>query len=206
MVHTAAAAAVSLSSGLATRKAVIMPESWQPVPVILPISGLPLRITKHLLPSATRSMAPVMAMMDPVSLARPLTNATALSSVSSVTASATSASTPLVVPLPLARVLISEILPRITSNLISFISPTAVLVRRAEAPAPTGSSRTTCPTSLALRPARYMPSILDLFSVPMLIFRPPQILVISSTSSGSSDIIGLPPQASRIFATSLTVT
>jgi len=40
----------------------------------------------------------------------------------------------------------------------------------------------------------------------MLMFRPPQIDVMSSTSSGSSDMIGLPPQASRMLATSLTVT
>ena len=40
----------------------------------------------------------------------------------------------------------------------------------------------------------------------MLMFSPPQMLVMSSTSSASSDMIGEPPAASRTFATSLTVT
>ena len=44
------------------------------------------------------------------------------------------------------------------------------------------------------------------FRVPMLMFSPPQMEVMSSTSSGSSDMMGLPPQASRMLATSLTVT
>ena len=109
-------------------------------------------------------------------------------------------------PLPSASVLISEILPRMTVNLIFSISSTAVFVRRADAPAPTGSSSTTWPRAFAFAPARNMPSMLRWFSVPMLMFRPPQIDVMSSTSSGSSDMIGLPPQASRMLATSLTVT
>ena len=49
-------------------------------------------------------------------------------------------------------------------------------------------------------------SIVRLLSVPMLMFSPPQMLVMSSTSSASSDMIGEPPAASRTFATSLTVT
>ena len=68
--------------------------------------------------------------------------ATALSRFSSVTLSATSASTPLVVPAPEARVLISEMLPRITVNCTSRSRRKAVSVRRWEAPAPTGSSTT----------------------------------------------------------------
>ena len=109
-------------------------------------------------------------------------------------------------PLPKAKVLISEMLPRTTSNLISFISLTAVFVRSADAPAPTGSRRTLWLSSFAFLPAINIPSIERLLSVPILIFRPPQIDVISATSSGSSDIIGLPPQARSTFATSFTVT
>ena len=157
-------------------------------------------------PSATRSIAPVIATILPLFFAKSLTNLTEESSVSSVTASATSASTPLVVPLPNASVLISEMLPRTTSNFSSSISFTAVSVRSFEAPAPTGSRRVTVPIELAFLPAINIASIECLLSVPILILRPPQIDVISSTSSGSSDIIGLPPQARRTFATSFTVT
>ena len=145
-------------------------------------------------------------MIDPVSAESFLTNATALSSVSSVTASATSASTPFVLPEPYANVFISEMFPLMTSNLISFISPTAVSVLSLLAPAPTGSRSTTCPSSFAFFPARYIDGIVFLLSVPMLIFRPPHMLVISGASPSSSDMIGLPPQARRTFATSFTVT
>ena len=140
------------------------------------------------------------------SFAKFFAKATALSRFSSVTLSATSASTPFVVPLPSASVLISEIFPRMTVNGIFSISPTAVEVRKWLAPAPTGSSRILWPSEAAFAPARYMPSMLVLCSVPMLMFRPPQMEVISSTSSGSSDMIGLAPHASRILATSFTVT
>ena len=51
-----------------------------------------------------------------------------------------------------------------------------------------------------------MASMLRRFSVPVLMFSPPQMEVMSATSSGSSDMMGLPPQASSAFATSFTVT
>ena len=85
-------------------------------------------------------------------------------------------------------------------------SSTAVRVRKVDAPAPTGSSRITRPSSAAFFPARRILSTVRWFKVPMLIFRPPQRAVISSTSPGSSAIMGLPPQASRMLATSFTVT
>ncbi len=59
---------------------------------------------------------------------------------------------------------------------------------------------------VGLGPGANIPAMLRWFSVPMLMFSPPQMVVISSTSSGSSDMMGLPPQASRMLATSLTVT
>ena len=62
------------------------------------------------------SMAPVMATTAPVFAAKALAKATAPSRFSSVTLSATSASTPLVVPAPEASVFTSEILPRMTVN------------------------------------------------------------------------------------------
>ena len=61
-------------------------------------------------------MAPVIAITAPVLAAKAFAKAIDLSRFSSVTASLTSASTPLVVPLPTARVFISEMFPRITSN------------------------------------------------------------------------------------------
>ena len=96
--------------------------------------------------------------------------------------------------------------PLITSSFISFTIFSAVSVRSFDAPAPTGSRRTTCPNSFDLLPALSIPSIEFLCRVPILILSPPQIDVISSTSSGSSDIIGLAPAARIIFATSFTVT
>ena len=64
------------------------------------------------------------------------------SRLESVTASEISASTPFVVPLPKAKVLISEIFPRITENFTFSINSIAVSVLSLEAPAPTGSSKT----------------------------------------------------------------
>ena len=57
-----------------------------------------------------------MAIIEPVRAAKSFANSTADSRFSSVTASATSASTPLVLPLPDARVFISDILPLIIST------------------------------------------------------------------------------------------
>ena len=135
-----------------------------------------------------------------------LTNLTASERFSSVTASLTSASTPLVVPVPLAMVFISDILPRITENCTSSISLNVVSVRSAEAPAPTGSSITGCPSRAASFPASIMDAIVLSLRVPMLIARALQIAVISFTSRMSSAIIGAAPAASKMFAQSLTVT
>ena len=49
-------------------------------------------------------------------------------------------------------------------------------------------------------------SMVRLFRVPILIFNPAQIEVISATSSLSSDIMGDAPQAITILAQSFTVT
>ncbi|VDR36899.1 Uncharacterised protein [Alistipes sp. cv1] len=45
-----------------------------------------------------------------------------------------------------------------------------------------------------------------LFRVPMLMFRPPQMVVMSSTSAASSAMMGEAPQASTMLAQSFTVT
>ena len=55
----------------------IIPESWQPVPVIFPISARPFLITKQRFASATRSMAPVIAITALLFLAKALTNSIA---------------------------------------------------------------------------------------------------------------------------------
>ena len=151
-------------------------------------------------------MAPVTAITLPVASENAFSFPIVSSRFSSVTASVKSASTPFVFPVPSIRVRISEIFPRITVNFMSRTSSFAVFVRSPLAPAPTGSSSTTWPSTFAFFPAKNMDGIVFLFSVPMLIFNPWQIEVISSTSPESSAIIGLPPQARRIFATSFTVT
>ena len=93
-----------------------------------------------------------------------------------------------------------------TVNLISLRSRRAVSVRSRDAPAPTGSRTTGCPSSFALLPAMSIDSTVRLLSVPMFIFRPPHIDVISAASSLSSAIIGDAPQAMTMFAQSFTVT
>ncbi len=94
-----------------------------------------------------------------------------------------SASTPFVIKEPRARLLISEILPLITEKLMSFSNLFDVSVLSLEAPVPTGSKRVGWFNSFDLSPAKNMDSMVLLFRVPILMFRPEQILVISSTSS-----------------------
>ena len=168
--------------------------------------GWPLRMQKARSPSATMSMAPVTATTAPVRAANALANATVLSSVSSVTLSAVSASTPFVVPLPAASVRISEMLPRMTVNFTSRRRRSAVSVRRWEAPAPTGSSTTGRPSRLAVCPASSMEGMVRLFNVPMLRFSPAHSEMMSSTSAASSAMMGDAPQARTMLAQSLTVT
>ena len=144
--------------------------------------------------------------MLPVAFEKLLSLLIVSSKFSSVTLSETSASTPFVLPVPSIKVLTSEIFPLTTSNFTFSINSFAVLVLNLLAPAPTGSSKTTCPNSFAFFPAANIDGMVFLFNVPILMFKPPQIDVISSTSSISSDIIGLPPQASKTLATSFTVT
>ena len=62
-----------------------------------------------------------------------------------------------------------------TSNFISFMSLIAVLVLNALAPAPTGSSNKTWPSSDAFRPALNMLVIVRELRVPIFIFNPLQI-------------------------------
>ena len=66
--------------------------------------------------------------------------------------------------------------------------------------------RSTRAHGVARLPARNIDSIVRLLSVPMLMFNPPQIVVISSTSLWSSDMMGDAPQASTMLAQSFTVT
>ena len=102
--------------------------------------------------------------------------------------------------------MISEMLPRMTVNFTSRSRRLAVSVRSWEAPAPTGSSTTGCPSRLAFFPASSMLVMVRLFRVPMLMFRPPQLVVMSSTSAASSAMMGEAPQASTMLAQSFTVT
>ena len=164
----------------------------QPVPVTALIIGWPLRMQKARSPSATMSMAPVTATTAPVRAANALANATVLSSVSSVTLSAVSASTPFVVPLPAASVRISEMLPRMTVNFTSRRRRSAVSVRRWEAPAPTGSS-TLGPSPAGWRCVPPAWRMVRLFNVPMLRVQPgTQRGDVLDASAASSAMMGTP--------------
>ena len=84
-------------------------------------------------------------------------------------------------------------------------SPAAV--RRSElAPTPTGSSRMGWPSLAASSPAASILSTDQDFMVPRFRHRPPVQAVTSAASEGSSDRMGLAPQASSILATSFAVT
>ena len=64
----------------------------------------------------------------------------------------------------------------------------------------------TRPGYLLLSGALSMDSMVRLFRVPMLMFSPPQMVVMSSTSAASSAMMGEAPQASTMLAQSFTVT
>ena len=96
--------------------------------------------------------------------------------------------------------------PRTTDTAILSSRSEAVRVRRVDAPAPTGSNTMGWPSSLARSPAANMPRMERSLSVPMFSVRPPQMDVMSTTSAGSSLMMGLAPMASSAFAQSFTVT
>ena len=206
MVHTAASVASNKWAGFAEIKDAVRADNWQPVPVIEDIIACPFSMAKAFSLLHTRSIAPVIAIIAPVFLENSCAKRTTSLIFSFVTLSAIFASTPFVVPLPKASVLISEIFPRITENWISSKSFRAVCVLSVEAPTPTGSKTTGWWSSLAFFPAISMDSIVRELSVPILILRPVQMEVISATSSWSSAIIGEAPQARTTLAQSLTVT
>ena len=93
---------------------------------MLSISFLPFLTAKHLSPSVTRSVLPVITIIEPHLLEKSFMNETDSSMSDSVTASAISASTPRVLPLPPESVFISEAFPLMTSKLTSFMSISAV--------------------------------------------------------------------------------
>ena len=115
-------------------------------------------------------------------------------------------SPPRVAAAPPASAFISDMLPRMTDTASLSSKSPATRVRKADAPAPTGSSTIACPSSLARSPAANMPSMERSLSVPMLSVSPPQMDVMSSTSAGSSLMMGLAPMARSAFAQSFTVT
>ena len=136
-MHTAAAAELRILFPFAETKAAIIAESIQPLPVMELIILSPLYIQKAVFPSVTISILPVIATTAPVFNEKFPANSTALARFFSVTLSSTFASTPIVFPLPVISVFISDIFPLITENLTSFISLTAVSVRIFDAPTPT---------------------------------------------------------------------
>ena len=79
-------------------------------------------------------------------------------------------------------------------------------MRRAEAPAPTGSSTTGMPIRLAWWPLFTIASSLRGLSIPRFSTSARQAAVISAPSSGTSAMMGLAPAASSTLAQSLMVT
>ena len=172
-----------------------------------PCSGVPLLTANARLASATISMGPVMATTHPALAAKSRAKAAARRAAStSVTASSGFTSTPWVAAAAPAIAFTSLMLPRTSVTGSVSRSSHAVLVRSAEAPAPTGSSTIAWPRLAARAPATFMPSMLRAFSVPMLSTNASQMEVMSSTSAGSSLMMGLPPTASTAFAQPSTVT
>ena len=82
----------------------------------------------------------------------------------------------------------------------------AVVVRYCVAPAPTGSSTTGIPRSLAAAPAISIASIQSSESVPMLSTSAPARPAISRTSSFACAITGSAPSARIAFAVSFMTT
>ena len=152
------------------------------------------------------SMAPVTATTAPVFAAKSRANAAPAARLSSVTASPGHTSTPRVAAAPPASAFASDMFPRTTDTASLSSRSEAVRVRRADAPAPTGSSTMGWPSSLARSPAANMPWMERSLSVPMFSVRPPQMDVMSNTSAGSSLMMGLAPMARSAFAQSFTVT
>ena len=101
---------------------------------------------------------------------------------------------------------ISDKLPRMTAKRTFSTSSRVVSFRRADAPAPTGSSTTGIPFSLAVWPALTIDATVRAFSVPMFSTSALLMEVMSATSPMSSAMMGEPPQASSALATSFTVT
>ena len=152
------------------------------------------------------SMFPVTMVMHLLLSEKSLIKSIASLRLSSFISSSAFASTPLSDMLPSARAFISEIFPLMTSISIFSRIFLAASVLCVLDPAPTGSKTTGLPSSFAFLPAFIIASYFCSLSVPILIFRPLHMDVISSASCGASAIIGLAPQARRTFATSFTVT
>ena len=144
--------------------------------------------------------------MEPDALLNWRTKRTISSRLSWVTTSSAATSTPRVVEVPAARAFISLMLPRTTAILRWESSVEAVWVRSLLAPAPTGSSTMGWPSCSARALASTMARMDWALRVPMLTLSAPQIDVMSSTSSGSSLMMGEPPAAMMTLATSCTVT
>ena len=171
----------------------------QPVPVTAASSSWPFAIATVRSPFETWSTAPVTEATRPRLCAAARASSAASPPPPIDSTPRTSASTP-------TSVATSPALPRSTATSSSSSSRFAVAVRYEVAPAPTGSSTTGTPRSLAVAPATSIESIQLSSSVPMLSTSAPASPTISCTSSRACAITGSAPSASTALAVSFMTT
>ena len=177
-----------------------------PLPVMRPIHGCPFIIFMTLSGPATTSVVPVITTTAPVRFSRD-TAAFAVRSIHLPGTASTPHRFPVLAPLSTcSSIWISDAFPRITDGLTALSILRADSLRKADAVTPTGSRMTGCPSCTAFFPARIMASTRSSSRVPMFSTRLWQMEVTSSTSLIPWAMIGEPPMASTMLATSPAVT
>ena len=199
-------ASASVTGAPTAQKAPIIPSSIHPLPVMRPIKGCPFLIFMTLPCPATTSVVPVITTTAPVRFPRD-TAAFSGWSVQSPGTESTPHRFPVSIPISAcSSIWISETFPRITDGLTALRILRADSLRKADAVTPTGSRITGCPRPAAFFPARIMASTRSSSRVPMFSTRLWQMDVTSSTSLIPWAMMGEPPMASTMLATSPAVT
>ncbi|MNN46454.1 hypothetical protein D3C81_1608360 [compost metagenome] len=152
-----------------------------------------------LFPSAITSSLPVIIAIESSLVA-------ASSAMPTTSPSPSPASTPLLVQVRPTTFATSAALPLRAVSLISRVSLAVTSVRKAVAPAPTGSSTTGTPCRLADLPASSMDSMTYSFSVPIFRTTAADICATSAASSWESAMNGEAPSASSPLAEKLATT
>ncbi len=171
----------------------------QPMPVTRGINSCPPVTSTTSSPSVTRSTGPLTTVTQwwRRDRARAESAAACASRVES---------TPRVPPAAPARAMISDPLPRTMHGRTRSMICAAVVVRRVDAPAPTGSSTTGMPRSRAAAPARNMLSIHGALRVPMFSTSAETMFTSSAISSRAWAMMGEAPAASSALAVTFMTT